>query len=161
MPKQVAQKELDLIVNLVARFPDGVSLGKIIDNLTFPISRRNLRHRLTFLTDKGLLRAEGKARGRLYKTPSNQEKNSPDYFEDPNAHVIPLSPEAKTIQNWVTQPIQKRTPVGYNLQFLDDYRPNVSYYLSESVRQQLFKMGKTEGEQPAGTYARKIRCISP
>lgn len=62
MPKQIYQNELDVIVNTVAKFPDGVPLGKIMESLSIPISRRNVQHRLVFLVKNGLLRAEGKAR---------------------------------------------------------------------------------------------------
>lgn len=156
MPKQIAQNELDVIINIVARFPDGVSLGKITENLSIPISRRNVQHRLVFLVKSGLLLAEGRARARLYKLPSEGKKDAQVSLEAYNAHAISLSLEAEDIQKQVSQPIQARTPVGYNIKFLDEYRPNVTNYLSESMRQRLFEMGKTDGEQPAGTYARKI-----
>ena len=156
MPKQIAQNELDLIIGIVAKFPDGIALSKIMENLSVSISRRNVQHRLVFLVKRGLLHAEGKARARLYKLPPKKEKEVEGRFEVYNAHAILLSPEAKEIEAQVILPMQARTPVGYNIQFLDKYRPNVSYYLSESMRQRLFEIGKTGGEQPAGTYARKI-----
>ena len=156
MPKQIAQNELDVIINIVAKFPDGVPLSKIMESLSISISRRNVQHRLVFLVKNGLLHADGKARARLYRLPLKAAKDVQGRFEAYNTHAISLSPEAKEIQAQVIRPIQARTPVGYNIQFLDEYRPNVTYYLSESIRQQLFEMGKTESEQPAGTYARKI-----
>ena len=156
MPKQIAQNELDIIIDIVAKFPEGVPLGKIMESLSVSISRRNVQHRLVFLVKKGLLHAEGKARARLYKLPPKEEKDVQGRFEAYNAHAISLSREGEEIQALVIQPIQARTPVGYNIQFLDEYRPNVTCYLSESIRQRLFEIGKTDGEQPAGTYARKI-----
>lgn len=157
MPKQITQKELDAIVNIVAEFPNGASLGKIMENLKIPVSRRNVQHRLVFLVKNGLLNAEGKARARLYKLPTEEKKDKLVSFEAYKSHhAIPLSHEAEVIQEQVSQPIQTRIPVGYNIKFLDKYRPNVTHYLSESVRQRLFEMGKTDGKQPAGTYARKI-----
>lgn len=156
MPKQIAQNELDIIIGIVAKFPDGVPLSKIMESLSISISRRNVQHRLVFLVKKGLLHAEGKARARLYKLPPKEEKDVQGRFEAYNVHAISLSHEAEEIQAQVIQPIQARTPIGYNIQFLDEYRPNVTYYLSESIRQRLFEIGKTDGEQPAGTYARKI-----
>ena len=156
MPKQIAQNELDAIVKIVAAFPDGVSLGKIVESLKIPISRRNVQHRLVFLVKNHLLHAEGRARARLYTLPSKGKKNVEGLFEAYSHHAISLSTEAKQIQEQVGRPIQERIPVGYNIQFLDEYRPNDTYYLSEYIRQQLFEMGKTDGEQPAGTFARKI-----
>lgn len=154
MPKQIAQSELDTIISIVAKFPNGASLGAIINNLHIPISRRNIQHRLAFLVKKGQLHAEGRARARLYKLPV--EGDAQVSFETYKDTSLPLSPEAEDIQKQVSRPIQVRTPVGYNIDFLDGYRPNITQYLPESIRQKLFEMGKTDGEQPAGTYARKI-----
>jgi len=64
LPKQIAQNELDVIINIVAKFPDGVPLSKIMETLNIPISRRNVQHRLVFLVKNGLLHAEGNARAR-------------------------------------------------------------------------------------------------
>jgi len=47
--------------------------------------------------------------------------------------------------------------VGYQPDFLDAYQPNKTGYLSESLRRQLHKMGKTaKVDVPAGTYSRSI-----
>ena len=157
MPKQISQNELNAIVDLVARFPNGASLGKIVESLSIPISRRNVQHRLVFLVKKGLLHAEGRARARLYKLPSEGKKDAQISFEaHKTSATIPLSLEAEDIQKQVIQPIQARTPVGYNIRFLDEYRPNATSYLSETTCQHLFEMGKTDGERPAGTYAKQI-----
>jgi len=156
MPKQIMQNEFDAIIDIVARFPDSASLGKIIDNLQIPISRRSVQHRLMFLVKNNSLYSEGNARGRVYKIPLKEKKDTQGQFEVYSIHAIALSPEAEDIQQLVNRPVQARTPVGYNIQFLDEYRPNVTYYLSESIRQRLFEMGKTDGKQPAGTFARKI-----
>lgn len=156
MPKQIDRSDLDAIMNIVAKFPDGIPLSKIMENLSIHISRRNVQHRLVLLVKNGLLHAKGKARARLYTLPLEKGKDISGHMEVYNAHAIVLSPEAEEIQRQVMRPIQARIPVGYNIDFLDEYRPNVTYYLSESIRQRLFEMGKTDGDQPAGTYARKI-----
>ena len=47
--------------------------------------------------------------------------------------------------------------MGYQRDFLDAYQPNVSGYLSESLRCQLHNMGRTaQADEPAGTYSRAI-----
>lgn len=71
--------------------------------------------------------------------------------------VIPLSTLAQEIEQKVTKPIQTRKHVSYNRNFLDSYRPNSTYYLSDSIRNKLLEMGSSsKGNQPAGTYAHKI-----
>lgn len=50
-----------------------------------------------------------------------------------------------------------RTPVGYQRDFLDAYRPGVTWYLPESLRRQLHRLGTTaDAAAPAGTYSRAI-----
>lgn len=49
------------------------------------------------------------------------------------AHIeIPLSPAAREIEAYVRQPIEKRQPVGYHREFLDTYRPNETFYLTQA-----------------------------
>ncbi|MGT2509191.1 Fic family protein [Cupriavidus basilensis] len=77
--------------------------------------------------------------------------------EDRFPSYIPLSADSRDIVAYIDQPTEARKPVGYQCEFLDVYRPNVTWYLSESLRRQLHKMGKTaQAEAPAGTYSRAI-----
>ena len=70
---------------------------------------------------------------------------------------MPLSKAGAKIQAYVSQPLQKRKPTGYNRKFLDSYRPNVSAYLTPKERAHLHQLGKARtGDQPAGTYAKQI-----
>jgi Fic family protein len=71
--------------------------------------------------------------------------------------AISLSPEGLAIRAHVSQPREKRTPVGYSMAFLESYYPNHTAYLPESLRVQLRSMGRSPAEQtPAGTFARDI-----
>lgn len=72
-------------------------------------------------------------------------------------YFIPLSVDSLDILAYIDQPPQARKPVGYQHDFLDAYRPNETWYLSESLRRQLHKMGRTaDADAPAGTYSRAI-----
>ena len=55
----------------------------------------------------------------------------------------PLSADSQDILAYVDQPLQARKPVGYQRDFLEAYQPNGSAYLSEPLRRQLRKMGRT------------------
>lgn len=69
----------------------------------------------------------------------------------------PLSPEASVLQGLLRQPLQERKPLSYQRAFLDNYRPNQSFYLPEATRDRLQSFGKHQSAQePAGTYARQI-----
>jgi hypothetical protein len=64
---------------------------------------------------------------------------------------------AALIQEKVSQPLHVRQPVTYNREFLENYRPNVTYYLPEDFRKKMLAVGGVEeGKYPAGTYARQI-----
>ena len=71
--------------------------------------------------------------------------------------VVPLSEPGKSIRDYVRQASGARKPVGYKPKFLDRYRPNVSFYLTELDRRHLAAVGRPPiGELPAGTYAKQI-----
>jgi Fic family protein len=70
---------------------------------------------------------------------------------------IPVSADSSDILAYIDQPAMARHPVGYQREFLEAYQPNITWYLSETLRQQLYKMGQTANvNQPAGTYSRAI-----
>ena len=105
---------------------------------------------------------KGERRARVYvlsakgaetvKAAGKVEKNDDEYFEG-----ITLSPESERLLKDISQPIEKRTPVGCNLEFLELYEPNKSFYLSDKQREELLSVGRVEMiERPAGTYARNI-----
>ncbi|MEW6346803.1 MAG: Fic family protein [Pseudomonadota bacterium] len=53
-------------------------------------------------------------------------------------------------------PLGARKAVTYQRSFVDDYKPNQTFLLSESLANDLFKEGRMHGQQPAGTYARNV-----
>ncbi len=170
MAKRVSDKIFETILQIVKCFPQGASLEDILQALVSPLPKRSLQRYVAFLTMKSRLNAVGKARSRRYLLAPETDKTIPivfsqeDILPSKNAflaenteNLIPLSTTALSIQVNVRQPIQARRPVGYNREFLDKYRPNETYYLSEDTRNHLFEIGKSQdSERPAGTYARQI-----
>lgn len=68
-----------------------------------------------------------------------------------------MSPSGAEIRRLVRRPQSERTPVSYNREFLDQYRPNESRYLTTDTIAYLGRIGATpDSERPAGTYARHI-----
>jgi Fic family protein len=53
-------------------------------------------------------------------------------------------------------PLGARQPVSYQRHFVDDYVPNQSYLLPQALANDLYQEGRSPGQQPAGTYARKV-----
>jgi Fic family protein len=142
--------QIDLILEIVGRFPSGASVEEILVGLDPSLPRRTLQYRLASLVKSGILLAEGRTRGRRFRLPV---KTALDGQSENN---FPLSAIAKSICLTVSRPIQERTYVSYSREFLDRYRPNITHYLSKSLKKKLFELGKIDGNHPAGTYARQI-----
>ena len=161
MPKQIPDQELDAILTAVAAHPEGVRVSAIREGLPYELPPRMLQRRLALLVEQQRLIAEGQRKGRRYCVPvaisgKGNLAGGSAIFEAGEVYV-PISPEAEVVKQAIRAPIQKRQPVGYQRAFLDDYRPNVTYYLPAQTRQRLLDMGgPPDGGRPAGTYARTI-----
>lgn len=66
------------------------------------------------------------------------------------------SREALLLRDRLSAPLGTRSPVSYQRKFVDDYRPNQSSLLPPRLAEALFAEGRMQGQQPAGTYARKV-----
>lgn len=153
MPKWIPTNELDAVLRVVDRFPQGASIEEIMGTLEFRLPRRTLQRRLALLVDQKRLTVEGSGRGSRYRAAGLTKKEATPSAE----FYVPISHEAGAIKRAVRAPVQNRRPVGYNRAFLDDYRPNETFYLSPEIRRHLAEVGHSpEGELPAGTYARQI-----
>ena len=163
MPKQVARAEYERLIEVVGKFPEGVSTDEIACAPEINLSRRTLQRRLAELVQDGRLTLEGRGRGSRYRTPRrvSVEAGSVRFsFDVPpamGAIGIPISPEGESVRQSVGAPIQARRPVGYHRAFLDRYRPNETFYLPAEARRRLRALGHSpDEERPAGTYARRI-----
>ncbi len=164
MPKKIPEQELDAIVAIVAAHSNTVQVKTVRDELDFNLPTRMLQRRLALLIKQKRLAVEGRGKGTRYKISPEKKvlhvKTSTLEFQGQAVQVgayIPVSAEAKVVKQAVHEPIQTRNPVGYNRAFLDDYRPNETFYLSAETRQRLLEMGRSsEGQRPAGTYVRQI-----
>lgn len=122
------------------------------------VARRTAQRQIAQLIAAGQIVARGEGRARRYwgVAPHGQaavRTADAEVF----SHLMPLSADSRDILAYIDQPTQRRKPVGYQSDFLDAYRPNESGYLSEPLRRQLHKMGRTTAvDEPAGTYSRAI-----
>lgn len=70
---------------------------------------------------------------------------------------IPLSDHAEKTRGLILRPRAQRSPVAYNIEFLDEYDPGTTWYLPGDLRSRLKALGQTAyAGEPAGTYARDI-----
>jgi fido (protein-threonine AMPylation protein) len=133
--------------------PTGLGLAELL--VLFPsVPRRTVQRWLGQGVTQGQLAAQGAGRARRY-FPALRSVATTLSRKLPTSLV--LSADSQDILAYVMQPVQARTPIGFQPDFLDAYQPNASAYLSASLRRQLHNMGQTPrvGE-PAGTYGRAI-----
>ncbi|MBP9681175.1 MAG: Fic family protein [Bacteriovorax sp.] len=121
------------------------------------------------LISREVIKPEGAARARVYirgnkYSPPPSLNNSiqkttaeTEHVVDDSFRGITLSLEGQELIQYVSQPIEVRTPAGYNQNFLRLYEPNSTFYLNKERREKLLKIGTAEGQvRPAGTYAKTI-----
>ncbi len=161
MPKNISENELSAIEQLAATTPTGCGIEDLYQKLPFQMSRRTLQRRLALLVKKKRLVVDGKGRASRYRLPGvsgvgNLQVPVPKIAAQGHVY-IPISSEGEDCKKAVSQPIQNRTPVSYNREFLDLYRPNKTHYLTPEIRQELHETKVTaEQQNPAGTYALKV-----
>ncbi len=167
MPKLIPDDELTTVLAAVAGFARPVGLEEITARATVALPRRTLQRRLALLVAEGRLTALSARGGRRYQATSALTSpepfaialaEPPAIFNASGRDQISLSEAALEIKRSVTRPLSARRPVGYQSSFLEDYRPNVSAYLSPALRRKLAALGQTAGDAalPAGTYFRKV-----
>jgi hypothetical protein len=145
------------LLNSINSSANGMSMSELM--AMYPdIARRSAQRQVAKLVEHGQIISQGEGRARRYfgvDTPQevDVQENKPDDFPT----FIPVSADSQDILSYLNQPLEARHPVGYQRDLLDSYEPNKTGYLSESLRRQLHKMGKTtNSDAPAGTYSRAI-----
>jgi hypothetical protein len=145
------------LLNSIRSSAQGLTLAEL-QTVHPTIARRTAQRLIAKLIANGQITAQGEGRARRYigfctDATTGASTTKADNFPP----FIPVSADSQDILAYIDQPLQARKPVGYQRDFLDAYRPNETWYLSESLRRQLHKMGRTTDiDQPAGTYSRAI-----
>ncbi|MGH8783089.1 Fic family protein [Paraburkholderia sp.] len=108
------------------------------------------------LVQGGEVLREGKARATRYRIAA----------ATPVAPAVPISSmsgagpvwstESQKLRNGLSRPLAARDIVTYERGFVDDYVPNQSSLLPETLATTLAEEGRMKGQQPAATYARKV-----
>lgn len=115
------------------------------------VPRRTAQRWVAQLLREGRVAAVGRARARRYVLAAP----SPE----PGESAISLATAGREILAYVEQPLAARAPVGYQEEFLLDYRPNETAYLPAPLRERLWRMGRLAPAQQraaAGTYDRDL-----
>jgi Fic family protein len=155
LANHIPEEALAAIEDAVRRHANGVSAPEIMRALATPVPQRTLQYRLKHLVTRNRLIMDGEGRWARYRAPNAAISGTAQ--EDAHGPVIPLSEAGTSVRDYVRQAPEARKPVGYARDFLDRYRPNVSFYLTEQDRAHLAVVGRPGiAEQPAGTYAKQI-----
>ncbi len=159
MTNKIPDDALKELRDIVAGQSDGISAPDIAKCLSEDIPRRTLQYRLKQLVEIGLLRMSGSGRWAKYHLATSgkpvvgeRAQKDEDY-----GRLIRMSKEGKAVRDYITRPTGARRPVGYKMDFLDQYEPNSTYYLRLEERERLQEIGRLKtAPQPAGTYAKLI-----
>lgn len=147
----------------LSQHPAGLTVAELLAQ-HMDIPRRSLQRMLAAAFAEGQVQASGNARARRYTVTAAPPQVSTQTRRTSKAAkttafpaFIPLSTGSAEILAYVDRPQASRTPVGYQREFLDSYRPNKTWYLSAPLRSQLRRMGTTEvSRRAAGTHGRAI-----
>jgi hypothetical protein len=169
VPKQLRPEEFESLLNLIRQYSEGVGVGALEKRLKGKMSRRTLIRRLNALADRGCLTRRGEGRAVNYVLVPEPDKSTTgiearakitETDDRPKAEAetyVPLSALGREVRDYVRRPIHQRTPVGYDREFVESYRPNETFYLPPDIREHLGRIGRSPAaERPAGTYAREI-----
>ncbi|MSN24921.1 MAG: Fic family protein [Geobacter sp.] len=155
MPKQIDKQNLEAIEQQIAICSKGIGITELEAALSaagIVMNRRSLLRRISILIESNRIRATGAFKGRVYWPLAPSVTDDQDAEES----VIPLSVAGREIRGYVSQPIQRREPVGYRRDFLLSYQKTGSY-LDDTTRKHLHRIGRAHQENiPAGTMARQV-----
>ena len=164
MPKKIPQAEFDSVLQAIAKFSAGGSLEEIRSALKVALPRRTLQRRLHHLVRQSRVVLEGRGRASRYRLPSAganvhlaEGLSAVQAQELRTSNRMVVSPEGEAIRQAVCAPVQSRQPAGYNRAFLDEYRANVTSYLSPELRQHLHGLGRLPHDHGlAATYTGNV-----
>jgi len=150
-----AQKEIDEIIAILEKNPEGLSRGKISENISFSINSKTLQRRLSSLADAGVILKKGDRKATKYYPAKVFQKENKGQIRD-KAHDI-FNQKSQNVLKFLDTPLHAREKMSYNRDFLDSYAPNKTAYVPKNVRKKLFEEGKRfDKALAAGTYARQI-----
>ena len=161
MPKPHSQAELNTITEAIGAHSGGVGVDALLTALGVGIPRRTLQRRLARLVQDHRVQAIGVGRATRYRLATIvgavHATLDPLTVNATAETYVPTSPEGAEIRAYVRLPRQQRRPVGYKIEFLEAYQPNVTAYLPAKLREQLRALGHSPARNaPAGTFVRDI-----
>ncbi|MGY2169877.1 Fic family protein [Pseudomonas gingeri] len=114
-------------------------------------SLATVKRHLEALVNSGHVIQEGRTRSTRYRLVDTWESQPAPVSTGPV-----WSAQSLSLRRRLEQPLAMRHAVTYQRTFVDNYLPNQSSLLPTSLATTLMEEGRMRGQQPAGTYARKV-----
>jgi Fic family protein len=108
---------------------------------------------LAKLVEQSKVEVVGKARATRYRIQTAAPSQAAS-GETPGHSV--WSTASLELRRRLSLPLAARQPVTYRREFVEAYRPNETSLLPHALAEELAALGRLPGQQPAGTYVRKV-----
>jgi hypothetical protein len=132
-----------------------VGARELAEHLAEP--RTTVTRHLVRLLEVGTLIREGSGPATLYRLAAGGPAINLPHHPPGHPTAGPVwSSAARDLRTQLEVPLGHRTPVSYRREFVDQYRPNESSLLPPDLANALHDQGRMLGQQPAGTYARRV-----
>src|ERR1700683_1967655 len=126
--QQAIEKDLAHLQAFLAGHPGGISVDQLRSHYDKLLSERTLQRRLAALLQQGIIRTTGRGMSLVYYLVSFGAKPA----EGTLSASVPLSAEGLAVQRLIQKHEGNRFAVGYYPNFLLDYAPNTSAYLTKA-----------------------------
>lgn len=145
-----------VILRRLSQESEPISLTELVDKLQVAYTERTIRRWLNRLIEEGLVSKTGLTKNARYIVINKKDTSN----HKDTAHIQVGScfgSESLKVIAKIKRPIYERHPIAYNDKWIESYRPNRSFYLPKTIREQLHQAGQRANDQdPAGTYAHQI-----
>ena len=145
--------ELKEIMEVLSKYPKGLSRQEISKQLSTPLQGKTLQRRLSQLYDNEQIDKKGTRRATRYfplevKISDLQEKDIQSFSTESH----------KEIFKFLERPLHLRKPVSYKKELLVNYIPNETAYISEEKKRKLWQKGQRNQmeDMAIGAYTQKI-----
>ena len=145
------------ILITIANAESPVSSGDLADLLN--ISRATVKRHIEVLMAEDKVIRHGTGRGTRYTAQDYVKsgiQSSITAAEEISGNKTQPVLSAKTLLDYLNSPLTVREITGYDRGFVENYIPNETFLLPQKIASDLMEEGKMAGQQPAGTYARKV-----
>lgn len=160
MANITAKRDVLVIKGLLERSPYGATIEDILTSKGLDLELRTLQRRLKKLKEQGEIYTTGGSKSTRYHISYSDNlvrESEQEKLIRPKKEGFSFSKEGEKIISYLSKPVTERKKVGYNMEFLKAYRPNIDAYLSAEDIHKLTLLGYTHNQnQPAGTHAREV-----